>query len=143
MSNSKKRQAHGWKNPRAQKQSGTSSPALVLFPGEWTNTQVIGMASPEVKAAAFFVLGRPCVLCGRPSRFAGVMSCPPTPAYPSLSPATVVFGVCPHCAPKELQEGRVGAEHTNPDQAEIIKAAILRALDQGCVPQYINRGTRE
>ena len=127
---SKKRKAPGRARPGAKEKNGTNLPALIAIPGRWCNA-FRGKDWPKtvplaVKAATLTVIGRGCIVCGKPARFAGVMEVPSLNA--PLGKTTVVIGTCRHCAPSGMREGRMDALEASPEDAEKILSAVLFAL---------------
>lgn len=127
---SRKRKAPGRARPGAKEKDTTKLPALIAIPGRWCNAfrgkdwpKTIPLA---VKAATLAVLGRGCIVCGKPARFAGVLEVP-SPTDPT-GKTTVVIGQCRRCAPARMREGRMDALDTSPEEAEKILSAVLFAL---------------
>ena len=127
---SHKRKAPGRAGPGAKEKNGTNSPALIVIPGHWCNAfrgKDLAKTVPlAVKAATLAVIGRGCIVCGKPARFAGILEVP-LPNDP-LGKASVIIGMCRHCAPKGMREGRMDALEASPDDAEKILSAVLFAL---------------
>lgn len=127
---SRKRKAPGRARPGAKEKIRTKLPALIVIPGRWCNafrgkdwSKTVPLA---VKAATLAVIGRGCIVCGKPARFAGVLEVP-SPNDP-LGKTSVVIGTCRHCAPSGMRAGRMDALEASPDDAEMILSAVLFAL---------------
>lgn len=105
-------------------------PALILVAGLWGKAIMdrdrVQVVPVTFQAAAISMVGKPCLLCGKPSRFAGIMEFP-VPALP-VGPATAIIGVCPHCSPSAMKEGRVDPLEASPDFARQIRDAIVTLL---------------
>lgn len=127
---SRKRKAPSRARLGAKEKDGTKLPAIIAIPGRWCNA-FRGKDWPKtvplaVKAATLAVIGRGCIVCGKPARFAGVLEDPSL--NDPLSKTSVVIGTCRRCAPDGMREGRMDALDTSPEEAEKILSAVLFAL---------------
>jgi hypothetical protein len=113
-----------------KKKSGKTFPAVVLVAGLWRNAIMApnpGQAVPmALQSSALAMVGRPCLLCGQPARFVGIMEFP-VPALP-IGPTTAVIGVCPRCTPPGMREGRPDPLEASPEFARQVRDAIVLLL---------------
>ncbi|MEA4857750.1 MAG: hypothetical protein AAGU21_13745 [Solidesulfovibrio sp.] len=126
----KKKASRPDRGHEAKKKSRSTFPAVILVAGLWRNTFMgndLARTVPlALQASTLSMVGRPCLLCGQPARFAGIMEFP-VPALP-IGPATAVVGMCSACTPPGMREGRVDPLEASPEFAQKVRDAIVLLL---------------